>query len=154
MPKEAARLWLENVDVTLERVADISEEDAIEEGVKYDGIGHEWICYDNTTCCFETAKDSFRSLWQRINGKPKPIQRKINGKLTTTGYIVYPFDNEAAKTFYDRTGWNFKPLKVIMNPWVWVIKYKELSQTGKPQICYKTNDVCKYDCKGLCRESM
>lgn len=22
------------------------------------------------------------------------------------------------------------------------------------QICYKTNEVCKYDCKGLCRESM
>lgn len=25
---------------------------------------------------------------------------------------------------------------------------------NKPQICYKTNEICKYDCKGLCRESM
>ncbi|WP_319502538.1 hypothetical protein [uncultured Draconibacterium sp.] len=24
----------------------------------------------------------------------------------------------------------------------------------KQQICYKTNEPCKYDCKGLCRESM
>jgi hypothetical protein len=156
MPKEAARLWLENVEITLERVADISEEDAIAEGVIYDGVGHEWICYDNTTCCFETAKESFRSLWQSINGKPKPIQHKsiIDGKLQTLSYTVYPFDSEAAKAFSNRTGWNFKPLQVIINPWVWVVKYKELSRTGKPQMCYKTNELCKYDCKGLCRENM
>lgn len=39
------------------------------------------------------------------------------------------------------------------NPWVWVVKFKILSTTGKPQMCYKTNDICKYNCNGLCRES-
>ena len=23
----------------------------------------------------------------------------------------------------------------------------------KPQICYKSNELCKYDCSGLCKES-
>ncbi len=46
------------------------------------------------------------------------------------------------------------PESLKINPWVWVVKYKVLSTTGKPEICYKTNEVCKYDCKGLCRENM
>jgi hypothetical protein len=24
---------------------------------------------------------------------------------------------------------------------------------SKPQICYKTDELCKFDCKGLCKES-
>jgi len=40
-----------------------------------------------------------------------------------------------------------------------VNEFKEIDSKANPepetpQICYKTNEVCKYDCKGLCRESM
>jgi len=31
---------------------------------------------------------------------------------------------------------------------------KDKPEPETPQICYKTNEACKYDCKGLCRESM
>ncbi|WP_234734520.1 hypothetical protein [Tellurirhabdus bombi] len=83
MPKEACRIWLRIKDIRIERLQDISEEDALSEGVerctvylidtKQDALRfrdytsrydldhpkHRWL---------HTAKDSFRSLWQKING--------------------------------------------------------------------------------------
>lgn len=147
MPKVFSRIWLQNFEVKVERVADISEEDAIAEGCTYSEILEGYECF---TCnmgghlgswelcedgAFPTARQSFKSLWQSINGKPKPIQHLENGKLVTTGYIVYPFDEESAKPFAGRTIWRNKPLTVVVNPWVWVIKFKELSRTGKPEFC-------------------
>lgn len=170
MPKPAARIWNEIEQVKVERVADISEEDAKAEGAKkaiqwmhtgeieYLEEGH--LAYDSAL-----YRLGFKKLWNSINGKPKPQQSIENGKLITTGYTVYPFDEESAKSFAGKTKWRGKPLTVIINPWVWVVKFKVLSKTGKPspnsakddskpQICYKTGEICKYDCKGLCRESM
>jgi hypothetical protein len=145
MPKEAARIWDEVTGIRVERVADISEEDAIAEGIE---IGYhtfsdksKHIAYrdyskpDNKhEDYFSMPRNSFRSLWQLINGKPKPIQSKKGGKLITTGYEVYPFDEQAAAEFQGLTTWKGKPLTVITNPWVWVIESKQLSVTGKPAV--------------------
>lgn len=145
MPKEAARIWDEVTGLRPERVADISEEDAIAEGIE---IGYhtfsdksKHIAYrdyskpDNKhEDYFSMPRNSFRSLWQLINGKPKPIQSKKGGKLITTGYEVYPFDEQAAAEFQGLTTWKGKPLTVITNPWVWVIESKQLSVTGKPAV--------------------
>lgn len=114
LPKEAARIWLQVTDVRVERLQDITEEDAIAEGVKPAG------CDDNLACpsklcinecvdkdhwwnylapngedfpCF-TAVESFKSLWQSINS---------------------PESWEA-------------------DPWVFVISFKVLSTTGKPDL--------------------
>jgi len=134
MPKEAARIWLQVEQIRVERLRDISEEDAIAEGVEktsiklieldnHNSLENAYRHYPNEHgeldgirigYVADTAKLSFESLWTSING---------------------------------RQSWD-------LNPWVWVVKFKILSTTGKPQICYKTNEVCKYDCKGLCRESM
>jgi hypothetical protein len=97
MPKDVARLWDEVVSVCLERVQDISEEDAIAEGVfEYeDGTYKNYFSQkglreqDGVECLL--AKGSFQSLWCKINGLES---------------------------------WN-------ANPWVWVIKFKVLSTTGK-----------------------
>lgn len=53
MPKDACRIFLKITDIKVERVQDISEEDAIKEGVE------SWC----------DAIDNFKQLWQSINGE-------------------------------------------------------------------------------------
>lgn len=83
MPKEACRNFLKTTKVRVERVQDISEEDAIAEGVlfydcditkgryfkdyltKEEGYGHP----DHDYPTVRTAKESFESLWISINGQ-------------------------------------------------------------------------------------
>lgn len=68
MPKEAARIWLQKTATKVERACDISEEDAIAEGVEQnrDGSWHDYL--EPNRLCQDTAKASFQSLWFKING--------------------------------------------------------------------------------------
>lgn len=99
MPKHAARIWLQIESIRVERLADISEEQAIAEGViEYeDGTFHNYFTQkglrteDGVECLL--AKGSFQSLWCSING-------------------VESWES---------------------NPWVWVIQFKVLSTTGRPE---------------------
>jgi hypothetical protein len=72
MPKNACRLFLEITKVRVERLQDISEQDAIAEGVKFDiqkDIGTFWWDYINGGFnIFLNAYKSFKSLWSSING--------------------------------------------------------------------------------------
>jgi hypothetical protein len=112
MPKEAARIWLQVTDIRVDRLQDISEEDAREEGVqpahcdsnencpsslckeKCSAIGDWWNYLEPDGEGFPaySAKESFETLWQSING----------------------VESWAA------------------NPWVWVVSFEILSTTGKP----------------------
>lgn len=98
MPKEAARIFLEVVNVRVERVQDISEKDAIAEGIEptitntiaggtfYPGQMYKnYLPYGYTDVY---PKDSFRSLWSKINGEQS---------------------------------WND-------NPWVWVVEFKQIDK--------------------------
>jgi hypothetical protein len=97
MPKEAARIWLQVTDVRIERLHDITEEDAIAEGIekrlgstsetRFDYKHYIYGTYD------VSAQVSFRTLWEAVN---------------------------------DPDSW-------VANPWVWVVKYKILSKTGRPE---------------------
>lgn len=96
MPKEAARIWLEVESIRVERLQDISEEDAIAEGV---GSGFQmnsgWPDYQhikNGICELtqDTARMSYATLWDSINGEEgwnkNPWIWAINFKvLSTTG---------------------------------------------------------------------
>lgn len=97
MPKEAARIWLQVEDVRVERLHDISENDAINEGIDRrlepsapNGIHYKHYLKDKWG---PSPKHSFETLWHSINGKES-------------------WDN---------------------NPWVWVISFKVLSTTGRPE---------------------
>jgi len=103
LKKEESRIWLQNIELCIERLMDISEKDAYAEGVEtwnslgFNGdeyrnyllkgdAGKQW---PNVEIC---ARNSFSTLWQHINGE------------------------ESTNS----------------NPWVWVVKFKALSTTGKP----------------------
>ena len=122
MPRWASRINLEITNIRVERINDISEEDAKAEGVgplftkkeihepryhhefdlnpmpykNYLWHGHIGKTITSKQACdwpyqyssYKTAKDSFSSLWQSINGKK------------------YPWSS---------------------NPWVWVIEFKRIA---------------------------
>jgi len=79
MPKAAARIWLKIEEIRVERLEDISEEDAINEGVIKDVKWHKKAFetpeliyrhyYDKDVLGCADARSSFMSLWYSINGE-------------------------------------------------------------------------------------
>ena len=72
MPRWACRLVLEITEVRVERLTSISEEDARAEGAVFHnrgGLGVSGWQHDNAGYVWGTARESFRDLWQSINGK-------------------------------------------------------------------------------------
>ncbi len=67
MPRWASRLTLIVEDVRVERLQDISETDALAEGVQRDSDGWRDYQMPQTQCC-ATAKASYQTLWDEING--------------------------------------------------------------------------------------
>lgn len=71
MPKAAARIWLEITEVRVEKLQDISKEDAEAEGVQkitVSGTDH-WKRYDGYQLLASSPVVSFWSLWAMINGE-------------------------------------------------------------------------------------
>ena len=71
MPKEAARIFLEVTNVRVEQLQDISEEDAIAEGIERVSIAPFVHRFKNYLCNnkFIGPKESFKTLWMKINGE-------------------------------------------------------------------------------------
>jgi hypothetical protein len=83
MPKAAARIWLQVTDVRVERLQEISEHDAKAEGIEQikvcnlsdpnDKIRYRDYHYSDAmhpkARLWYTAKRSFETLWQSINGE-------------------------------------------------------------------------------------
>lgn len=98
MPRWASRITLEITDIKVERLQDITEEDAIAEGIHLcAGIdeegythGYHWGPVSDAELLFNSAADAYRKLWDSINGQ-KP-----------------------GKTWQD-------------NPWVWVIEFRRIN---------------------------
>ncbi|MDP9992027.1 hypothetical protein J2W28_001055 [Variovorax boronicumulans] len=74
MPRSACRIQLEVTDVRVERLQDISEEDARAEGISaHRKGGWHWeqppAGIEGTNHFgFKTARDAYRALWEAING--------------------------------------------------------------------------------------
>jgi len=73
MPRWASRINLEITDVRVERVQDISEEDAIAEGTDFgvDAFGKRFVPPIDKTglSTHKPCKESFKALWESIYGK-------------------------------------------------------------------------------------
>lgn len=76
MPRVASRITLEITGVRVERLWEVSETDAVSEGVGSitvsDGGESRWVNYsrpDSKGSAFGDARSSYRSLWEEINGQ-------------------------------------------------------------------------------------
>ena len=68
MPRWASRILLEITDVRRQMVQEISEEDAIAEGI--DGEGSQWATHCEDDAAYKsTPRKAFMYLWDSINGK-------------------------------------------------------------------------------------
>ena len=122
MPKYAARIWLEITGVRVEHLQDISNEDAIAEGVNRISHGREGDYYsairdEQHPKNWNYPDDAFRELWDSTTGRPA-LPANTNSKR-------YARVKHWLDTHPDTTGW-------AANPWVWVIDFKTISTTGRP----------------------
>lgn len=93
MPKKHSRIYLGITGIKVERLNAISQEDGEKEGILFDySEGKQFKNYMTGEFELGDSRDSFKSLWQKINGIES----------------------------------------LELNPWVWCLRYKVLSTTGKP----------------------
>jgi len=125
MPRWASRLTLEITGVRVERLQDISEEDARAEGFQpiiFDEFDIAEIMFNDPDCQAAEvleilgpgqipAKADFSLLWDRINGKRPKLPA-----------------NKESKRYQRVKRWLGKHPDVswASNPWVWVISFKVL----------------------------
>lgn len=70
MPKSACRLFLEVTEIRIERLNEISESDAIAEGIEYSTeFGYKLYSKNSFFSKHLSASDSYMSLWEFINGQ-------------------------------------------------------------------------------------
>lgn len=71
MPRWASRILLDVTGIRLERLHDISEEDARKEGIDWNifGIDEKFLNYMDLDTGFDCPVKSYFSLWEKINGK-------------------------------------------------------------------------------------
>lgn len=75
MPRWASRITLEVTGVRVERVHDISGDDAIAEGIIHHnglGVGHSGYRYSQSSPVYQSPDIAFAELWDSINGKKHP----------------------------------------------------------------------------------
>lgn len=94
MPKEAARIWLKVTDVRVERLKDMTNNDALKEGAEGVKCNHAGLGAYGCTDCMNT-------------GWLEPPLLEFIGIWNST----------IKKSDIDRYGWD-------ANPWVWVIEFE------------------------------
>lgn len=69
MPEKVARIFLEITGVRVERLQDISEEDAIAEGLLMNDMPHVGWYWMRNVYCTDNPIYAYEKLWQSIHGK-------------------------------------------------------------------------------------
>ena len=115
MPHWASRITLEVTNVRVERVQDITDDDAWEEGAWW------WRHDDAAGPPFYVRKgynvECFSELWDSIYAKPKPVYRDKQ----IVHYISYPWEADTETREHRGLPWF-----VYGNPWTWAVSFKKL----------------------------
>lgn len=102
MPKKVARRWMSNDGPRIERLHDITEKDACDEGVKFiHGANtgkRTYYDYINQVYSRENARDSFRTLWKSLYGNQNWHSNVWVWVIPFT--IITPFDLHHARKWY------------------------------------------------------
>lgn len=118
MPRWASRITLEITNVRVERLQDISEEDALKEGV----FGDECLIDTPHFSDQPTPKMCFAQLWDSIYSAPKPQYKcDENGNRRIVKYVSYPWEDIRETREY-----RSKPWIVNGNPWLVVVEFKRI----------------------------
>lgn len=113
-PREAARIFLRVTDIKVQRVQDITNEEAQKEGVKgwMVATDRDWDKNPNFVI-------AFRHVWNNCYSKPQPVKTK--GVITH--YESYPWEDiQETRTYRG------KPWYIIGNPWTWGIEFERISR--------------------------
>lgn len=137
MPKEAARIWLKVKDVRVERLQEITEEQAKAEGIcrLYDDMSkEEYEKWARKVGKVETQEEcSFKNyLWHGNFGEYGSGNRlsdaweyQYSGYANAVGSFSSLWNTTVDIKDWDRYGWD-------ANPWVWVIEFER---------CEKPEDI-------------
>lgn len=122
MPRWASRITLEITNIRVERVQDISEEDAIAEGVEKLFTETEHIKYPELEKCHNSYTNY---LWHGRHGqfglgnkKSDAWPYQCSGYKDVVGSFSSLWELNNAKRGY---GWD-------LNPWVWVVEFKRVEE--------------------------
>ena len=125
MPRWASRITLPVIETRVQRVRQISDDDAIAEGIYCNPIPGcrkcPWGIYGlpEFQSGFGSPRRAFRTLWDSINAKPRPrYERGPDGRRRIVAYDSFPWSGydhgEAPRTETHRG----KPHHITPNPWV------------------------------------
>lgn len=122
----ASRITLDVIEVRVERLQDITPEDAIAEGITK--VGDYWSGsahpVKGTPKAMADPVAAFRDLWDSINAKPKPCYgRDDDGNKIITHYESFPWDD--VQETREHRG---KPWYVHGNPWLWVVTFRRAGE--------------------------
>lgn len=143
MPRESSRFTAKLTEVRIQRLQDITEADAITEGLHDHGAALDtdrgielsrsfWV----GDRMFSTALGAYRHLWNSIHLKPSPVygsKDKQTKKRPLLYYVSYPWCMEDLERIHPAVNdfhpsrWREIPLLIIPNPWVTALTYKRLS---------------------------
>lgn len=116
MPRRASRILLEVVSVRVERLQDISEADAIAEGIERHATNGYWIGGPHPTDggrkYHAAPRLAYRDLWNSINSNRPTLPRNPDSKR-------YARVKKWLDTHPDTTSWD-------ANPWVWAVEFRRL----------------------------
>lgn len=141
MPRHVARLILEITEIQIQRVQQISEEDAWREAIEATVIDQAILTRDylsdKTNLAWEgkywfqtwtpdepgyvpfeeSGRASYKTLWNSLHAKPKPVYSR--GEITH--YESFPFDGRAVTETYRGLPWFIRP-----NPWVFALTFVKI----------------------------